>query len=249
ASVLPAKRVKVNDLHGVIGVKPVHLLKKDEKNKYDSIDKMYIDIGVSSKQEAEKFVSRGDEIVFESDFVLFGDGLIKSKALDDRVGCAILLYLLKNFSEYDYYCTFSVQEEVGTRGAAVLCGQVNPDYAIVVETTTACDIDSVENHKQVCKLCNGPVVSFMDRGAIYDRDIYKKAFEIAEQNDIPIQTKTMIAGGNNSSAIQTSFGGVKTCAVSLPCRYLHSPACVINSNDIDPTIKLLELLIENLCND
>ncbi|MBQ7581159.1 MAG: M42 family peptidase [Clostridia bacterium] len=248
-SVLPAQRVNVNGKVGAIGVKPVHLLEKSEKNKYDEIEKMYIDIGASSKEEAAKYVSPGDGCFFESDFVEFGDALVKSKALDDRLGCAILLDLLGTESEYDFVCTFSVQEEVGARGASVLCAQVEPDYAIVVETTTACDIDGVSHDKQVCRLSDGPVVSFMDRGAIYDREIYKTAFSIAKENGIPVQTKTLVAGGNNSSSILTSHKGVRTCAVSVPCRYLHSPACVINKNDIKPTVELIKLLVKKLCDD
>ena len=248
-SVLPSKRVSVNGVSGVIGVKPVHLLDKDEKRKYDEIENMYIDIGAESAEDAGQYVSRGDDAYFDSEFIEMQNGLIKSKALDDRLGCAILLKLLEEESKFDFVCTFSVQEEVGARGASVLCSQVKPDYALVVETTTACDLDSVEKDKKVCFLSKGPVVSFMDNGAIYDRELYKTAFDIAEENGITIQTKTLVAGGNNSSAIQTSLNGVKTCAVSVACRYLHSPSCVIDTSDIDPTVKLLKAMINKLSND
>lgn len=248
-SVLPAKRVKVNETLGVIGVKPVHLLEKDEKSKYDAIDMMYIDIGAVSKDDAQKYVNVGDTACFESEFIEMKNAFIKSKAIDDRLGCAILLKLLEEESEFDFVCTFSVQEEVGARGAAVLCNQVKPDCAIVVETTTACDIESVEQSKQVCHLSKGPVVSFMDRGTIYDRKLYDMAFDVAKENNIPVQTKSLVAGGNNSSSIQTSCSGVKVCAVSVPCRYLHSPACVIDYNDVLPTIELLRAMINRLCDD
>ena len=248
-SVLPSKRVKINEVFGVIGVKPVHLLDKDEKNKYNEIDKLYIDIGASSKDESIQFVSIGDEVYFESDYYEFGDGFIKGKALDDRFGCALLLEILREENDFDFVCTFSVQEEVGARGASVLSAQIRPDYAIVVETTTACDLENVEHNKQVCRLGDGPVVSYMDRGTIYDRQLYKTAFDVAEKNSIPIQTKTLIAGGNNSSSIQQSFTGVKTCAVSIPCRYLHSPSCVISSKDIEPTKNIVKKLLETLCYD
>lgn len=248
-SVLLSKRVTVNGLNGVIGSKPVHLLEKEEKNKYVDVKNLYIDIGVSSKEQAQSFVNIGDEAYFESEFFEFGDGFIKSKAIDDRLGCAILLRLLMSESEYDFVCSFSVQEEVGARGAAVICNRVKPDCAIVVETTTACDLENIEHHKQVCSLGAGAVISYMDRGTVYDSKLFKKAFEIAKENSIEVQTKTLVAGGNNSSSIQQSFTGVRVCAVSVPCRYLHSPACVVNKKDIDSTEKIVKKLLEYMCDD
>ena len=247
--ILLGKRVAVNSLNGVIGVKPIHLLDKENAKKISDEKELYIDIGAETKADAEKYVRPGDSIYFVSEFYEFGDGLIKAKAIDDRLGCALLLDLLEKESEYDFVATFSTQEEIGTRGASVLVSQVRPDYAIVLETTTACDLDGIDESKKVCKLGNGPVVSFMDRGTIYDRELYNKAFEVASENNIPIQTKSLVAGGNNASAIHQSFGGVKTLAISVACRYLHSPSCVISSKDIKPTYELLNKMIGCLCND
>ena len=247
--ILLGKRVHINSIKGVIGVKPIHLLEKENAKKIPEEKDLHIDIGAENKANAEKYVKPGDSIYFVSEFYEFGNGLIKAKAIDDRLGCAMLLGLLEKDSEYDFCATFSTQEEIGTRGASVLVSQVRPDYAVVLETTTACDFDSIDESKKVCKLGNGPVVSFMDKGTIYDRDMYNKAFETANENNIPIQTKTLVAGGNNASAIHQSFAGVKTLAISVACRYLHSPSCVISKKDINPTCELLNKMIGSLCDD
>ena len=174
--------------------------------------------------------------------------MVKSKALDDRLGCAIMLELLQNKAEYDYTCVFTVQEEIGTRGATVSAYTVKPDYAIVIETTTASDIPDTPDHKKVCKVGQGAVVSFMDRGTIYNKDLFKLAFQVAKKNNIPCQTKTVVAGGNDASAIHKSAGGIKTIAVSLPCRYIHSASSVGSKVDMDSVKALTNALLGEFLN-
>ena len=201
-----------------------------------------------SAEEAEKYISLGDFGYFKSDFVEFGNNMIKSKALDDRLGCAVMLELLQEKSKINYTCVFSVQEEIGTRGATASAYTVNPDYAIVIETTTASDIPDTPENKKVCKVGRGAVVSFMDRGTIYNKDLYKKAREIADKNGIANQTKTVVAGGNDASAIHKSAGGIKTIAVSLPCRYIHSSASVGSKADMESVKSLANALLEEFAN-
>ncbi len=245
-SVMLGKYVVVGDkqLPGVIGVTPVHLLKGDKLKKLPEPDSLYIDVGASSAEDLKGFVKPGDKICFESKYLEFGNGYIASKALDDRAGCAVLLELLNGTPEYDLTCAFTVQEEVGLRGAAAAAYGLKAEYAVVVETTTAADISGVDGEKQVCTLGGGGVVPFMDRTTVYDRELFKKAFEIAEGNGIPIQTKTLVAGGNDAGAIHKSGTGVKTLTVSFACRYLHSPSCVIKKDDIEPVCKLVGKLAE-----
>ena len=150
--------------------------------------------------------------------------------------------------EYDTWFTFVVQEEIGLRGSTVAAYTVNPDYALVLETTTAADVPSAGADKKVCKLGNGPVVSFMDRHTIYDKELYSMAFAAAEDYGIPCQTKTIVAGGNDAGAIHVSRGGVRTAAISLPCRYLHSPSCVIDKEDYFNSYKLAKLLLDGIYN-
>lgn len=220
------RRVTVGNknITGVIGGRAVHNLSADERKKSVKFDSMTIDIGCTDREEAEKLVSLGDSVCFDSQFTEFGDGFIKAKAIDDRAGCAIMLELIRKDLPFDTYFTFVVQEEIGLRGSKVASYTVAPDYAIVLESTTAADIPNVSDDKKVCKLKSGPVVSFMDRRTIYDKDLYNFAFSIAKELEIPCQTKTVIAGGNDAGEIHISRGGVKTIAISLPCRYLHSPS-------------------------
>lgn len=229
---------------GVIGDKAFHLLEGDEKTKCPSFDKLFIDIGATSKEQAEAVVSLGDYAYFESDYVEFGNGFVKAKALDDRIGCMLMCEMIKE-NIPAVYC-FNVQEEVGLRGAKCTAERVNADVAIVLESTTAADLDGVSGADRVCVLGDGPVVSFMDGRTIYDKDLYNLAMQTAKENDIPVQTKTAIAGGNDAGSIQTAAGGARVLAISLPTRYIHSGASIVKLSDIDATRKLLKELLPKL---
>ena len=236
-----------NKVNGVVGLKPIHMLTKADQLNMPEKDELYIDIGAKDKNEAMSMVHLGDAVNFNSDIVYFGDGYLKGRALDDRVGCAIMINMIKSDLLYDTYFAFTVQEEVGTRGAAAATFTLSPDYAIVIETTTAADIPGVEGQKRVCSLGEGAVVGFMDNGTIYDRDLYNLAFSLGERYGIKVQTKTMVAGGNDARAIHKSGKGVKTIAMSLPCRYLHSPSCVIKLSDAEYVKQLARVMGEELC--
>lgn len=216
---------------GVIGTKAIHQQSAEERKSFPAISELYIDIGAKSREEAEKFAPLGSYAYFDDDFFAFGNGFVKGKAIDDRAGCLIMMNMINGEPEYDAWYAFTVQEEIGTRGAGTAAFTVSPDIAFVLETTTACDIAGVSGAKKICELGKGAVVSYMDNGAIYDRGLYSLAVKKASENNIPAQTKTLIAGGNDSRSIQVSRGGVRTCAISVPCRYLHSPSCVIKESD------------------
>lgn len=231
---------------GVVGGKAVHNLTADDRKKSVPFDSMTVDIGTDSSEETLKLVSIGDSVCFVSKFTEFGDGLLASKAIDDRAGCAIMLKLIREELEYDTYFTFVVQEEIGLRGSACAAYTVNPDAALVLESTTAADVPSAAEEKRVCALKRGPVVSFMDRHTIYDKELYALAFKTAEELKIPCQTKSMIAGGNDAGAIHVSRTGVRTAAISLPCRYLHSPYCVIAREDLENSYLLAKNFIDRI---
>jgi putative aminopeptidase FrvX len=231
---------------GVIGTKAVHQQTPEERETAVKAEDMFIDIGASSKEEASSLIKPGDCASFCSTVEEFGEGFLKGKALDDRIGCAILVEMIRSKIKFDTYFVFAVQEEVGLRGAAAAAYTVNPDYAIVVETTTAADLSGVPEQKQVCQLGHGAVVGFMDRATIYNRELYALAYKLGVEEKITCQTKTMIAGGNDAGAIQSSRGGVQTIAVSVPCRYLHSPVCVVKKEDITATAKMVWALSEHI---
>lgn len=237
-----------NEIVGIVGNKALHLTEGDEDKVAPKISKMYIDIGAASKEDAEKLVCVGDAVYFRSDFVRFGDNKIKAKAIDDRFGCAIMLKMIENEVEYDTSFAFLVQEEVGCRGAGPAVFSIRPDYAIVLEATTASDIAGVSDEDSVCRFGEGAVVSFMDRSTIYNRTMFKNAFETAGKNGIQIQTKTTVAGGNDAGTIHKSCEGVYTIAVSLPCRYIHSGTSVANIDDMKACMDLAVALSEEYAN-
>ncbi len=246
AAVVLGRRVDINGIKGIVGAKAVHLLSDDEKKNEPAFDKLAIDIGAADKAEAEKAVSLGDCAYFASDYCEFGDGFIKSKALDDRIGCMLMIELINSNLEYDTYFCFNVQEEVGLRGSGCSAYAVKPDVAVILESTTAADIDGVTGGDKCCVLGKGPVVSFMDGRTIYDKQIFDLAFEVAKENNIKIQTKTKIAGGNDAGAIQKSGAGCRVAAVSLPCRYIHSGSSVVKIGDIEETRRFLPLFLSKL---
>ena len=231
-------------ISGLIASKAIHQQSAEERGKATPIDKMYIDIGATSKEDAEKYVEVGDYAVFDSDFVKFGDGMIKGKAVDDRLGCAILCdvidYIHENkiVPDFDLYFCFTVREEVGRSGALVTANRIRPDMALVLEATAVGDIADTPDHKRVADTGKGPTVSFMDNGTAYLPEMVDFAMGLGEKHNIPCQLKRYVSGGNDAGHIHKSSGGVKTIAVSCPTRYIHSASCVFNSADYDSMYRL-----------
>ena len=237
------RRVRINgNIYGAVSGKPIHLIDKESSKKLPCEDSLFIDIGATSKEDALKIVSLGDCAVLCGEYRETGDGII-SKALDDRIGCAVLIELLRKESEYSFYASFSVQEEVGLRGAKASAYAINPDFAIVLESTTASDIAEVPESKTVCNLGEGVAVSFMDGATVYDRELYREALN----SGIKCQPKRAVAGGNNAGALHLNREGVRTLALSVPTRYIHSPSCVANKGDIEAQLLLAEYMINKIC--
>ena len=230
-SVLVSKKVCSGNIHGVIGVKPFHHCSKTEKNEVSSLDDLFIDIGAKSKEDAKEYVSPGDYFSFVSDYVEFGDGFIKAKALDDRLGCYAIVEALKEDYDVNLICLFNVQEETGLRGAKASVYGKSADYAIVVECTTANDLTGVKPNMMVTTLDGGAAISVMDSASIGDTELLNMLINIAEKNGIKYQKKRAATGGNDAGAIHIGMGGIKTCSVSVPSRYIHSPSSVIKKSD------------------
>lgn len=245
--VVVGKRVRVgkNGAAGVVGIKPVHLTHGDENAAIPAYSEMYIDIGADSREDALGVVGIGDSICFDSVFTET-QSTIRSKAIDDRFGCLVLIEMIKSDLKYDTDFAFVVQEEVGLRGAKVAAYTIDPEFALVIETTTAADIPEIEPSKQVCALGGGAVVSVMDRTTIYDKGLVRAAFETAEEIGVKAQYKRAVAGGNDAGIIHKSNGGVRTLAVSLACRYLHAPNCVANKEDCESVMLLAQKMAEKI---
>ncbi len=245
---LIAQRIRVNGISGVISLKAVHLMSGDERKQKLSEDKLYIDIGATTREEAQSWVRRGDYCAFESDYVEFGSK-IKAKALDDRVGCAVLMDILKKDWNVDLYCNFTVQEEVGLRGARVASRGINPDYAIVVEGTTCNDLPGVEEHLRVTKCGGGAAISILDSASCANAELVDLLQKSAKAHSIPYQFKASTAGGNDAGAICITDGGTKTASVSVPCRYIHSPVSVMDKSDFENCGRLIQAFLEDLGKD
>ncbi len=248
--VLPAKKVticgKTAPVSGVIGIVPTHLLKGEEKTAVPSEDSLYIDIGVDSRGAAEALVSLGDVGTMAGEFTEFGENHILARALDDRCGCAVLIKLLKSELPCDVTVCFTVQEEIGCRGAQMAAETVKPELAVVIDSTTACDIQDIDDEKSVCFLGQGGVVSFMDKGCIYNRELFSLVMETAKKHGIKAQPKRAVTGANDSATIHKTNGGVATAAISLPCRYLHTSGCVINYADLEAVYDLIAAILAPL---
>lgn len=236
--VVIGRRVLFGEVRGVVGIKAVHLTTRVERQTMPKTSSLYIDIGASDKASAKKKVPLGAYGVFDSDCVPFGDGMLKAKAIDDRVGCAAMLTLLQERPAVDTWFVFSVQEEVGLRGARCAAFALNPDICLVLEGTTAADLAEVDGAKQVCGLRRGVVIPFMDRSTIYHQKMFETLRMLAEQNGIAWQTKHRVAGGTDAGRIHLTREGIVTGGLAVPVRYIHSPSSVAAIEDINGMLKL-----------
>ncbi|MDO4484398.1 MAG: M42 family peptidase [Clostridia bacterium] len=246
--VVISKRVLVGDelIPGVIGAMAIHLQSAADRKRVLDYSDIYVDIGAKDKEEAESKAPKGTYIAFDTDYVLFGDGFVSAKALDDRVGIYTILRLLKE----DFPCTiaaaFTSQEEVGCRGGQAAAFGIAPDIGIALEGTTCNDLGDVPATAQVCNAGQGVCVSFMDRASIANRDLFRKTVEIGDAQQIPYQIKRGVAGGNEGGVMQRTRAAVPTVVLSVPCRYIHSPSSVCKLSDIDSQFLLAKALLKTL---
>ena len=247
--VVIGRPVRFGDVPGVIGIKAVHLTTAAERRTMPKTKNLYIDIGATSRAAAEKLVSLGDYGVFDSAVVEFGDGLIKAKAIDDRVGCAALLRLLEDEPPVDTWFCFTVQEETGLRGAASMAFALDPGFAMVLEGTTAADLAEVEGADAVCRVRGGVVLPFMDGATIYDAALFELLRDACIRRGIPWQTKTRVAGGTDAGRIHRSRAGVRVCAAAAPVRYIHSPSSVAAKADCEAVLAAARAFLEELGGD
>ena len=247
--VVIGRPVRFGDVPGVIGIKAVHLTTAAERRTMPKTKNLYIDIGATSRAAAEKLVSLGDYGVFDSAVVEFGDGLIKAKAIDDRVGCAALLRLLEDEPPVDTWFCFTVQEETGLRGAASMAFALDPGFAMVLEGTTAADLAEVKGADAVCRVRGGVVLPFMDGATIYDAALFELLRDACTKRGIPWQTKTRVAGGTDAGRIHRSRAGVRVCAAAAPVRYIHSPSSVAAKADCEAVLAAARAFLEELGGD
>jgi putative aminopeptidase FrvX len=236
-------------LAGVVGSKPPHIQTEEERKKVIDADRLFIDIGAKDKEEAEKMgVQVGDVVSFDTKFVRISENVVLGKALDDRVGCAMMIETLRRLQKVDcnVYAVGTIQEEVGLRGATIAAFQVAPDVGIVLESTVAGGMPGVEEGKAPAKMGEGPVLTVADAGLIAHPKVLRLLIDSAKENKIPYQLETGIRGSTDAARIALSREGVPSGVISVAARYIHSPAAILNLDDVEKTVKLAVAAIEKV---
>ncbi|MGK7391463.1 MAG: M42 family metallopeptidase [Candidatus Cyclobacteriaceae bacterium M2_1C_046] len=247
---LTAQRVIVHgkkDIIGVMGTKPVHVMSAEEKNKMPQIKDFYIDLGMP-KEEVEKIVSIGNPISRERTLIEMGE-CVNCKSIDNRVSVFILIEALRSLKEcpYDVYGVFTVQEEVGIRGANVAAHQIDPDFGFGLDTTIAYDLPGGQQHEAVTKLGEGTAIKIMDAMTICDYRMVDYMKQMADKNKIKWQPEVLTAGGTDTAGIQRmGKRGAISGAISIPTRHLHQVIEMSHKNDIKSSIELLKVCLESL---
>ena len=188
-------------------------------------------------------VNVGDYAAFYSEYVEFGEHLVKAKALDNRVGCCLLIELIKEIKNIDFYGVFTVMEEIGLIGAGPASYKVNPDISVILEGTLCYEMPKLDSHLIPTVINNGPAISLMDKDTLFDIDFRKRIVRIAKENNIDYQYRKTAMGGNDAGKIHTSKEGSITAAISIPCRNIHSPVSIMSKNDYKNTFRLLRAIL------
>ena len=231
-------------INGVVASKAIHMQTPEERGKCEPISDMHMDIGAGDRETAKKYITVGDCAVFEPNYEEFGEGLVRSKALDDRFGCAVLVAMINSELEYDTYFAFNTCEEIGCDGAKEVSHRIRPDVVIALEATTAGDIVGVPKTRCACCVGKGAVLSLMDRSTIYDKELVLLAAKLGDEKGIKWQHKNVVAGGNEAGVYQRAASGARVLAISAPARYIHSASNVLSIEDMKAVADLASALNE-----
>jgi endoglucanase len=236
--------IQFPDIEGFVGVEGETSEEMAKNIKNLDFDKIFIDIGAKSKEEAERLVPPGTFGVYSSSFRDLGDRIV-SKAMDDRIGCAIIIEVFKRSTPiYDLYGSFSVQEEVGLVGASVVAFDIQPDVAIAVDVTA--HSDTPKGLKRISlELGKGPAIKIKDSASISDRRLVEKLKYLAEKNQIPYQIEILLRGGTNAAVLQRTKAGIIAGTLSIPTRYVHSPHEMVDIMDVENAVNLLKIFVES----
>ena len=247
---LTAQRVIVHgkkDLIGVMGSKPIHVMSPEERNKFPKTTDFFIDLGMP-KSEVEKYISIGDPVTRDRELIEMGD-CVNCKSIDNRVAVFILIEALKKLENpaYDVYATFTVQEEVGIRGANVAAHGINPDFGIALDTTIAFDVPGAQAHEKVTELGKGTAIKIMDASTICDYRMVEFMKQTATKEAITWQPEILTAGGTDTAGVQRmGKQGAIAGAISIPTRHLHQVIEMAHKKDIADSISLLVACLEQV---
>lgn len=249
---LTAQRVIVHgkkDVVGVMGAKPLHVMTPEERNKAPKMKDYFIDLGMK-KEEVEKVVSIGDAVTRERGLIELGD-CVNCKSLDNRVAVYILIEALKALKgkeiPFDFYAAFTVQEEVGVRGAQVATMSINPDFGICIDTTIAFDTPGASAHEKITSLGEGVGIKIMDSRTICDQRMVQFMKDTANKNDIKWQPEILTGGGTDTMGLQQfTAGGSIAGAISIPTRHIHQVIETCHKEDIANSVQLLVNCVQTL---
>jgi len=244
--ILPAQRMviksKKGDCSGIIGVKPPHLQKEEERRQGIKYEDMFIDIGCKTKEEALGKIAIGDAVIFEPNAGALNEKLFYGKAIDNRAGCFALLKIMeKAKGDAQIFAVATVQEEVGLKGAKTSSFKVSPDFAIVIDTNVAGDTPQIKERESALKLGEGVGITIMEasgRGLIVSEKIRDLLIETAGKNKIKYQIDVIEGGMTDGAVIYMNREGIPTGALAIPTRYVHSPCGVFNIDDLNACVEL-----------
>jgi putative aminopeptidase FrvX len=235
---------------GVIGSKPPHKMKAAERKKILEFEDMFIDIGASSKEEALKRVNIGDPVIIQQEFKELDNRLVMGKALDNRVGCAILIEVLKQVDcEATLYGVGTVQEEVGLKGAKTSAFGINPDMALALDVTISGDHPGIKEEEAPAQAGKGPAIILTDasgRGLITHPQVKELLISTAEEERIPYQLEVSDGGTTDATSIHLTREGIPTGVISPASRYIHTPVSVVNLDDVENAVKLILAVLKRI---
>lgn len=250
ARVLPGRAVLVGraKLPGVIGLEAVHLTDEDDRGRVVPAHRLRIDIGARSREEAEAVAPPGTPVYFATRFAPAGGRLVRGKAFDDRIGCVALAETIldADYANLTLLAAFTVQEEIGLRGAQVAAYNLEPHLALAIDGTTAGDVPGIEPPQTCSHIGQGPAISLMDGTIITHERVRDHLVALAERHGIPHQFRRLTTAGTDAGAIFLQRAGVPACTFSVPCRYIHSPASLASLDDLEHTVRLIGLMARSL---
>ena len=251
---LTAQRVIIHgekDIIGVMGTRPIHIMSAEERAKKTKIEDFYIDTGLPA-EEVKKHIDLGHPITRERSFIEMGD-MVNSKSLDNRICCYQLIQTLIEMKDMtpstNLYAVFTVQEEIGLRGATAVASGINPDYVINLDVTLACDVPGSASHERITDLGKGAAIKVLDGMSVCDYRMVQFMKTVAKKNKIDFQLEVLPKGGTDTAGLQRhSNGGCIAGGISMPCRYLHQVIEMASKKDLQDAIDLLKLCLMEIGN-